>query len=133
MYFLLPSQISMISSSVHLHFMQISTFLTLYSFNILFINSSSRSGFSTILVILIPPLSFSLKSINGGSLFNLIPKPSSSRSIIYLWRRGLVASRTMQIKLQVLATAITCLPRPLPSLAPSMIPGRSSSWIFAPL
>ena len=29
--------------------------------------------------------------------------------------------------------AITCLPRPLPSLAPSIIPGRSSSWILAPL
>lgn len=30
-------------------------------------------------------------------------------------------------------TAITCLPLPLPWEAPSMIPGRSSSWIFAPL
>jgi hypothetical protein len=29
--------------------------------------------------------------------------------------------------------AITCLPRPLPSLAPSIIPGKSSNCIFAPL
>ena len=28
---------------------------------------------------------------------------------------------------------VTCLPRPLPSLAPSMMPGRSSSWTLAPL
>ena len=26
----------------------------------------------------------------------------------------------------------TCRPRPFPSLAPSMIPGRSSIWILAP-
>ena len=26
---------------------------------------------------------------------------------------------------------LTCLPRPLPPAAPSMMPGRSSSWIFA--
>ena len=37
------------------------------------------------------------------------------------------------IRLHVLATAMTCLPRPLPSLAPSIIPGKSSSCIFAPL
>ena len=82
--------------------MQISTFLTLYSFNMHFIKSSSKSGLSTVLVIEIPPLSFSLKSINGGYLFNLIPKPSNSLSIIYLCNNGLVASRTIQIKLQVL-------------------------------
>ena len=29
--------------------------------------------------------------------------------------------------------AITCRPLPLPSFAPSMIPGKSSSCIFAPL
>lgn len=39
----------------------------------------------------------------------------------------------MQIKLHVLATAITYLPRPLPSFAPSMIPGKSKSYILAPL
>lgn len=31
-----------------------------------------------------------------------------------------------------LAALITCLPLPLPSEAPSMIPGRSSIWISAP-
>lgn len=67
-----------------------------------FIRSSSKSGLSTVLVIEIPPLSFYLKSIMGGVLFNLIPKPSNSLSIIYLWTNGLVASRTIHIKLQVL-------------------------------
>ena len=33
----------------------------------------------------------------------------------------------MNNKPQVLATAITCRPRPLPSLAPSIIPGKSSN------
>lgn len=40
---------------------------------------------------------------------------------------GFVQSKTMQIKLQVLATAITYLPLPLPSLAPSIIPGKSNN------
>ena len=42
--------------------------------------------------------------------------------------------KTYQIKIKwhVRATAMTCLPRPLPSFAPSIIPGKSSSWIFAP-
>merc|ERR1719244_1710928 len=35
------------------------------------------------------------------------------------------------MRLAVLATAITWRPRPLPSLAPSMIPGKSRSWILA--
>lgn len=34
----------------------------------------------------------------------------------------------MNMREQVLATAITCLPRPLPSLAPSIIPGKSRSY-----
>jgi hypothetical protein len=46
---------------------------------------------------------------------------------------GRVASSTIIIRLQVLATAITCLPLPLPSLAPSIIPGKSNNCIFAPL
>lgn len=46
---------------------------------------------------------------------------------------GRVASSTMMIRLQVLATAMTCLPLPFPSLAPSIIPGRSKSCILAPL
>jgi hypothetical protein len=45
----------------------------------------------------------------------------------------LVASRIMSMRSLDLATAMTCLPRPLPSDAPSMIPGRSSSCIFASL
>lgn len=39
----------------------------------------------------------------------------------------------MIIRLHVLAAAITYLPRPLPSLAPSIIPGKSNNWILAPL
>ena len=39
----------------------------------------------------------------------------------------------MKIRLAVLATAITCRPLPFPSFAPSIIPGKSSNWIFAPL
>ena len=93
----------------------------------LLINSSSKSGVSTILVIEIPPFGLILKSIVGGSLLSLIPKPSNSFSIIYLCLIGFVASKIITIKLQVLATAITYLPRPLPSLAPSIIPGRSNN------
>ena len=80
-----------------------------------------------------PPLSFFLIVIFGGFLFNLIPKPSNSFSIIFLCIAGLVESRTIRIRLQVLATAIIYLPLPLLSLAPSTIPGRSSNYIFAPL
>ena len=36
-------------------------------------------------------------------------------------------------KSEVLATAMTCRPRPFPCEAPSMIPGKSSNWISAPL
>ena len=32
----------------------------------------------------------------------------------------------------VLAAEMTCRPRPFPSEAPSMIPGRSRIWISAP-
>jgi hypothetical protein len=53
--------------------------------------------------------------------------------MIFLCCIGLVASSTMMIRLHVLATAMTCLPRPLPSLAPSIIPGKSSNCILAPL
>lgn len=44
-----------------------------------------------------------------------------------------MASNTITIKLHVLATAMTCLPLPFPSLAPSMIPGKSNSCSLAPL
>lgn len=68
-----------------------------------------------------------MKYIGGGVLFNLSPNPSNSCSMSFLCFIGLVASKTIQIKLQVLATAITYLPLPLPSLAPSIIPGKSKS------
>lgn len=53
--------------------------------------------------------------------------------MIFLWPIGLVASSTIMMRLHVRATAITCFPLPFPSLAPSMIPGKSKSWILAPL
>lgn len=59
--------------------------------------------------------------------------PSSSFSIILLWDIGFAASSTINNTLHVLAVAITCLPLPFPSLAPSIIPGRSITWILAPL
>lgn len=76
---------------------------------------------------LIPPLSFFLKVMFGGCLFNRRPKPSNSCSISRLCPSGLSTSRTMKIKLHVRATAMTCRPRPLPSFAPSIIPGRSNN------
>lgn len=81
----------------------------------------------------IPPLGFFLNSILGGFLFILIPNPSNSFSITDLCLIGRVASRIIIRRLQVLATAITYLPLPLPSLAPSIIPGKSSNYIFVPL
>ena len=87
----------------------------------------------TVFVMLIPPLSFFLNTILGGSLLILIPNPSSSASITFLSVRGLLTSKTMNIRWQVFATAMTWRPRPLPSLAPWIIPGKSSIWIAAPL
>jgi len=133
MYFLFPSIISMSSSAVASQSKIKSALLILYSWQIDFIKSSSRLVKSTVFVIAIPPLGFYLNVIAGGDLFNLIPKPSSSFSIILLCVNGFRASRTIKIKLQVLPTAITYLPLPLPSLAPSMIPGKSNNYIFAPL
>lgn len=141
-YFLFPSIISIKSSSLASHFKLISALLILYSLKIAykliiyentFIVSSSNLGASWVLVIVIPPLSLFLYSIWGGYLFNLIPNPSNSLSIIFLWIIGLVASKTIKIKLHVLATAITYFPLPLPSLAPSIIPGKSNNCILAPL
>lgn len=51
-----------------------------------------------------PPFSFLRTTNAGGSLFSLIPKPSSSRSIIRLWTSGFSTSRTIKIRLQVRAT-----------------------------
>ena len=47
-----------------------------------------------------------------------------SRSFLYV--TGLLASRTIKISVHVRAVPITRLPRPLPSFAPSMMPGKSS-------
>lgn len=98
-------------------------FLIVYSLMCVCLTFSIRST---------PPFSFYLIVIFGGSLLSLIPKPSSSFSIMILCMAGLVASRTMRIRLHVLATAIMALPLPLLSLAPSTIPGRSKSCTLAP-
>jgi hypothetical protein len=38
----------------------------------------------------------------------------------------------MKMRWHVFATAMTCRPRPRPSLAPSIIPGKSIHWSGAP-
>lgn len=68
----------------------------------------------------------------GGSRLSLMPTASNSASRRALCSARFVASKTMRIRSLVLAAEMTCLPLPLPSEAPSMIPGRSSSWISAP-
>lgn len=68
----------------------------------------------------------------GGSRFRRMPTDSSSASKSALCSARFVASRTMRMRSDVLAALITCRPRPLPSEAPSMIPGRSRIWISAP-
>lgn len=73
-----------------------------------------------------------LEATYGGSRFRRIPTASSSASRRARCSARLVASRTIRIRSLVLAAEITCRPRPLPSEAPSMIPGRSRSWISAP-
>ena len=59
-------------------------------------------------------------------------RTSSSCSMSFLCVIGLRQSSTMMITLHVRAVEMTWRPRPFPSLAPSMIPGRSRSWILAP-
>lgn len=132
MYLRSPSIRSIKSSMLALHLIITSALGILYSLNTEQINSSSISH-STNFYILIPPFNFLTNYILGGSLLSLMPNPSSSLSMIFLCVKGLVASRTITIILQVLATEITYLPLPLPSLAPSMIPGRSSNCSLAPL
>ncbi len=78
---------------------------------------------------LTPPLSLFLTVIAGGRLLSRIPKPSNSLVRMARSFKGLRTSRTMKIRLQVRATAITCFPRPLPSFAPSMIPGLSAKLL----
>ena len=110
---------------------RISAFVILYSLHIDTIVLSAISV-TPVRVTIMPPFSFLLMRMSGGSLLSRIPKPSSSCSITRRCPSGLVASRTIRIVLQVLLTAMTWRPRPLPSLAPSIIPGRSSTWILEP-
>jgi len=51
----------------------------------------------------------------------------------YFWTSLLLASIIIRTMSAVRAVEMTWRPRPLPCEAPSMIPGRSSSWISAPL
>jgi hypothetical protein len=57
-------------------------------------------------------------------LLSLIPKPSNSLVMMAKSFSGFKTSSTMKMRLQVRATAMTCRPRPFPSLAPSMIPAK---------
>lgn len=77
-----------------------------------------------------------------------MPTASSSPSSSALCSAFLVASRIIKTRSLVsmyvsnqscrepdfltFAALMTCLPRPLPSEAPSIIPGRSRTWISAP-
>ena len=61
-----------------------------------------------------------------------MPTASNSASRRALCSAFLVASSTIRMRSLVLAAEMTWRPRPLPSEAPSMIPGRSRSWISAP-
>ena len=68
----------------------------------------------------------------GGSRFRRMPTASSSASSNRRCSAFFVASRIMRIRSLVFAALMTWRPRPLPSAAPSMIPGRSRTWISAP-
>lgn len=87
----------------------------------------------------------------GGSRFNRMPTASSSASSSALCSAFFVASRIIRIRSLVylssstnsstplspmkdhtFAAEITCLPLPFPSEAPSMMPGKSRTWISAP-
>jgi hypothetical protein len=67
----------------------------------------SSRGFCTLLLKVMPPLSFFLKVILGGCLLRRMPKPSSSFSIRRLWVMGLRQSRMMRMRLQVRAVEMT--------------------------
>lgn len=68
----------------------------------------------------------------GGEQFSLIPTACNSASNNSLCSCFFVASKIIRIRSDVFAAEITCLPLPLPSEAPSMIPGKSRIWISAP-
>ena len=95
-------------------------------------HSSSRCGCGIAERYMTPPFSLRVRTMFGGVLFRRMPKPSSSRSMMRLCVMGLDASSTIRITSHVRAVEMTCLPRPLPSLAPSIMPGMSSSWMRAP-
>ncbi len=93
--------------------------------------SGSTSRCSTRELTSIPPRSF-LWTVNlGGSSLTLIPLLWSSD------RRastsGLVMSIIRRSRSAILTCDRTSLPRPLPSEAPLVSPGRSRTWIRAPL
>lgn len=56
--------------------------------------------------------------MSGGFLFKRIPTFYNSLLIFTRCSSALVASSTIKTISEFLATAITCLPRPLPSAAP---------------
>mmetsp|Transcript_5695 Transcript_5695/g.23046 ORF Transcript_5695/g.23046 Transcript_5695/m.23046 type:complete len:277 (-) Transcript_5695:156-986(-) len=129
-----PSMTSIRSSSVASSWSFTSAFTIPYSFKMFVTVSSSKNVVSPLLfgVNATPPRSFFLNVIFGGDLFKRMPIPNSSCSMSFLCVSGLSASRVMTMSEHVRAVEMTCRPRPLPSFAPSMIPGKSNSWIFAP-
>jgi hypothetical protein len=101
-----------------------------YSLRLALLRSSIQGIFPHLTMVckLMPPLSFLRNTMFGGSLLSRNPNPSNSCSMSFLWPSGLRTSSTMKMREHVRATAITWRPRPLPSLAPSIIPGKSKSW-----
>lgn len=120
---------------------------TIFSFN--FVNF-------TVALMVMPPPVLILNATFGLFWFSRIPTVSNSRSSCSLvqtryvntpfytftfsrYTRSyfccslFVASNIIKTISAVRATAMTCLPRPLPWEAPSIIPGKSSNWICAPL
>lgn len=88
---------------------------------------SLRCVSALVLFNLTPPNFVGVMLICGGLLFKRIPTFYSYRLILTLCYSALVASSTIKTISEFLATAITCLPLPLPSAAPSIIPGRSNN------
>lgn len=86
--------------------MAISALLILYSLRMALISSWSMCVRGTVFVIAIPPFSFLRTRMAGGRLFSLMPKPSSSASMIFLSPRGFRTSRTIKMRLQVRATDV---------------------------
>mmetsp|Transcript_21838 Transcript_21838/g.66289 ORF Transcript_21838/g.66289 Transcript_21838/m.66289 type:complete len:272 (+) Transcript_21838:716-1531(+) len=132
MYTRLPSITSIRSSAVASQLMRTVADRIRYSVKIALMESSSKCVSRTVDEKLIPPEIFFSTLISGGFLFNRMPTPSSSFSMIFFCWMSFIASSTMMRHEHVRATAMTCRPRPLPSRAPSMMPGRSSSCILAP-